>query len=148
MTPKVAAPPPPPHPMQVTSKVKLNFPSTSMVKFLQLQAAAAGGGLAGTAAASPTPRSGARKAATGAAAPPHAGVAGPQEMRFRGVHATEEGQFKVIVQHKRSQRVVGVYSGAEEAARAYDRESLRINGRGAITNFPLAGQRALQSIRL
>lgn len=28
---------------------------------------------------------------------------------------------------------------AEECARAYDRESLRLNGRGAITNFPLSG---------
>lgn len=34
---------------------------------------------------------------------------------------------------------MGVYATAEEAARAYDRENLRLNGRGAITNFPLAG---------
>lgn len=34
----------------------------------------------------------------------------------------------------------GIFETAEEAARAYDRESLRLNGRGAITNFPLSGE--------
>jgi hypothetical protein len=36
-------------------------------------------------------------------------------------------------------------SAAEEAARAFDRETLRHTGRGAITNFPLSGQSALHS---
>jgi hypothetical protein len=36
----------------------------------------------------------------------------------------------------------GVFDTAEAAARAYDRESLRLNGRGAITNFPLSGERS------
>jgi hypothetical protein len=37
----------------------------------------------------------------------------------------------------------GVFDTAEEAARAYDLESLRVIGRGAITNFPLSGRPGL-----
>ncbi|GAB4816114.1 hypothetical protein N2152v2_003160 [Parachlorella kessleri] len=104
-------------------KAKLNMPDVTVPLFKQhsQEAPAAGAGPGGKEAGSaqdstPAPRA---------------------SRQYRGVQQ-ENKRFKAVVQTKNSKIVVGVFDTAEEAARAYDRESLRLNGRGAITNFPLS----------
>eukprot|EP00887_Chlorella_sp_A99_P000894 scaffold5.g894.t1 len=121
-----------------TAVAKLNFPA-SADKFEAMASAATTGG-------SGSLDAGASGAALGGAAPPAAAAAGGSAgalvggaagaPAYRGV-APLDGRWKATVQHRRSQVLVGVFDSAEEAARAYDRENLRLNGRGAITNFPL-----------
>ena len=56
---------------------------------------------------------------------------------FRGVVQLDAAQFKAVVQHQRNHITVGIYSTAEEAAKAYDLANIQYNGAGAITNFPI-----------
>lgn len=118
-----------------SATAKLNF-SSSVEKFNQMTAGGSGGAAAtGVAVAAAAP---AAAAVPLAVPPPGAPVGLPAQLSYRGVAALD-GRWKATVQHRRSQVFVGVFETAEEAARAYDRENLKLNGRGAITNFPLTG---------
>eukprot|EP00192_Tetraselmis_astigmatica_P000159 CAMPEP_0117665736 /NCGR_PEP_ID=MMETSP0804-20121206/9980_1 /TAXON_ID=1074897 /ORGANISM="Tetraselmis astigmatica, Strain CCMP880" /LENGTH=1337 /DNA_ID=CAMNT_0005473191 /DNA_START=336 /DNA_END=4349 /DNA_ORIENTATION=+ len=59
--------------------------------------------------------------------------------KFRGVsRGRGKKKWRAMIQHQKKQIHVGYYDSGNEAARAYDREAVRLLGADAVTNFPLS----------
>lgn len=55
---------------------------------------------------------------------------------YRGVTKNTRGRWQATVCFRGTQITVGTYDEKEDAARAYDKEALRLHGDDAILNFP------------
>jgi len=59
--------------------------------------------------------------------------------KFRGVsRGRGKKKWRAMIQHQKKQIHVGYYDSGTEAARAYDREAIKLLGADAVTNFPVS----------
>jgi hypothetical protein len=54
---------------------------------------------------------------------------------FRGVYRTVNGKYAAQVRHSKTRSWLGTFDAAEDAARAYDAEAVKLHGARAVTNF-------------
>ena len=67
---------------------------------------------------------------------------------YRGVAPHRDGRWRAYVNAHGRQHAVGVFSSAEEAARARDAAAIRLSGEFATRNFPAGGLGAQEAGRL
>ncbi len=61
---------------------------------------------------------------------------------YKGVHFSKvRKKYRSQIYINGKQRIIGFYTTPEEAARAYDKEAVRIRGKDAVINFPKEGKR-------
>jgi hypothetical protein len=54
---------------------------------------------------------------------------------FRGVYRTLNGRYAAQIRHTKRRSWLGTFDAAEDAARAYDAEAVKLHGTRAVTNF-------------